>query len=259
MIDAWCRVCVWMHCYGSSHSQPALNHLWPSWTHSEMSFYSPIEAGSETAVPGSTPDRYLSLPHIPAGLQSPSAVTKPNQSGLDSCCPMTSLCSYLPHVCCDTSFDTHLLFRSPTTIDSSYKADGDDDKWTLRGRWYGCIQMSTHSPVTVKHISRCHPALSHGCTGSECSTWVPSERSCMFLCHRRAMIASSCIHVKTACKRLRNTLRCHTANLMHWKWVNECWVNTWSAFKLCIECVCVCMYVCMCIYMHIYIYISQSI
>lgn len=136
----------------------------PSWTHSEMSFYSSIQAGSEMADPGPTPGRYLCLLHIPAGLQSPSAVTEPNQSGLDSFCPMTSLSSYLAHVFRDTSFDTHLLFCPPTTINISDKADADDDKWTLRGRWYGCIQMSAHSPVTAKHVSRCQPALSHGCT-----------------------------------------------------------------------------------------------
>ncbi len=258
MIDAWCRVCVWMHCYGSSHSQPALNHLWPSWTHSEMSFYSPIEV-SETAVPGPTPDRYLSLPHIPAGLQSPSAVTKPNQSGLDSCCPMTSLCSYLPHVCCDTSFDTHLLFRSPTTINSSYKADGDDDKWTLRGRWYGCIQMSTHSPVTVKHISRCHPALSHGCTAllwewmqHLSAVWTVMHVSLSQTCNDCIMLYSHQDRLQTAEKH---------PQVPHSK-LNALKVSKWMLGKYVISIqtmhwVCVCMYVCMCIYIYIYILVNR--
>ncbi len=128
--------------------------------------------------------------------------------------------------------------------------------------WEGDDMDVSRCPPTPPLPSNTSPDVTLRCRmdaqhyfGSECSTWVPSERSCMFLCHRRAMIASCCIHIKTACKGLRNTLRCHTANLMHWKWVNECWVNTWSAFKLCIECVYVCMYVCA--YIYIYILVNR--
>ncbi len=180
------------------------------------------------------------------------------RSGLDSCCPMTSLCSYLPHVCCDTSFDTHLLFRSPTTINSSYKADGDDDKWTLRGRWYGCIQMSTHSPVTVKHISRCHPALSHGCTALLWE-WMQHLSAVWTVMHvSLSQTCNDCIMLYSHQDRLQRAEK--HPQVPHSK-LNALKVSKWMLGKYVISIqtmhwVCVCMYVCMCIY--IYIYISQS-
>lgn len=50
----------------------------------------------------------------------------------------------------------------PTAIDSSDKTDGDFDKWTLRKRWFECIQMSAHPPVTTKRVSRrWHAGMAH--------------------------------------------------------------------------------------------------
>lgn len=144
-------------------SQPWIIYA-PSWTHSEMSFYSPIQAGSEMGDPRLTPaDISAFCTFLQGSSRHRLSLSQISQA-------LTAAVRWLHYVPIWLVFAmTHLLtptslIRPPTTIDSSDKTDGDDDKWTLRGRWYGCIQMSAHSPVTVKHVWRCHPALSHGCT-----------------------------------------------------------------------------------------------
>lgn len=165
MIDDWCRVCVWMHCYGSSPQSASPESFMPL---HELIVRCLFTVQFKLAVRWVTPG--WPLADISAFCTFLQGSSRHRLSLSQISQALTAAVRWLHYVPIWLVFAmTHLLtptslFRPPTTIDSSDKTDGDDDKWTLRGRWYGCIQMSAHSPVTVKHVWRCHPALSHGCT-----------------------------------------------------------------------------------------------
>lgn len=164
MIDAWSRVCVRMHCYGSSPQSAGPESFMAL---HELIVRCLFTVQLKLAVRRLTPSRPLA--DISAFCTFLQGSSRHGLSLSQISQALTAAVRWLHYVPIWLAFAvTRLLtptsfFRPPTTIDSSDKADGGDDKWTLRGRWYGRIQMSAHSPVTSEHVSRCQPALSHGC------------------------------------------------------------------------------------------------
>lgn len=204
MTDAWCRVCVWMHCYGSSAQSASPESFMPL---HELIVRCLFTVQFKLAVRRVTPGRPLA--NISAFCTFLQGSSRHRLSLSQISQVLTAAARWLHYVPIWLVFAmTHLLtptslFRPPTTIDSSDKTDGR--RWQMDFEremiWMHpdvrphpcyrqtCLEMSLRCRMDAQHYFE-----------SDCSTWMRSERSCGFRSHRRAIIASCCIHAKTVYK-----------------------------------------------------------